>query len=278
MMMEPGPAHRGYPIMDFRRWEADSHFMRADAHNALGHHIESIAGSFFSRFDPRFILKLTLAMVVIAAIIIVARHLGAEARVRQLLETVRNLGALAPLAFVGIYILSCVLFLPGVILTVGAGALFGLGLGSIYASIGATLGATAAFLAGRYLARELVAARLDNYPRFKLIDTAVARDGRKIVFLTRLTPVLPFNFLNYAYGLTGVRLGDYVLASWLGMLPGTVMYVYIGSLAGSLARAGGHSAAKDRAEWMLYAVGFAATVAVALYIARIARQSLGKTA
>jgi uncharacterized membrane protein YdjX (TVP38/TMEM64 family) len=168
---------------------------------------------------------------------------------------------------------AAVLLVPGLILTLGAGAVFGLVTGTIAVSIGATLGATAAFLVGRHLARDAVARRLEAYPAFAAIDAAVAREGWKIVGLTRLSPVFPFVLLNYAFGLTRVPLRQYVLASWIGMLPGIVTYVYLGSVAGNLA---GLSPGRARtpAEWGLSLIGLAATLAVTLHVTRLARGAL----
>ena len=192
----------------------------------------------------------------------------------RLLQWISALGAVAPLVFIAAYIAACVLFIPGSIMTIGAGVLFGVVRGSIYVSIGATLGATAAFLTGRYFARDWVAAKLAGNATFSAIDAAVGREGWKIVGLTRLSPVFPFNLLNYAYGLTSVSLRDYVLASWLGMLPGVVMFTYIGSLVGDLTRLGAASTTRPAGYWILNIVGLVATVAVALYAARIARRAL----
>jgi uncharacterized membrane protein YdjX (TVP38/TMEM64 family) len=144
----------------------------------------------------------------------------------------------------------------------------------MYVSIAATLGATLAFLIGRYFARQWVAARLANYPKFRAIDEAVAQEGWKIVALTRLSPVFPFNLLNYGFGLTKVGLRDYVLASWAGTLPGTILYVYLGSLAGDLTRVATGGAQRSPAEWALYAVGLLATIAVAVYVTRISTRAL----
>lgn len=220
-------------------------------------------------------LKLfAIAALAIAAIVAV-HHQGAGGLLRSALEWIGRLGPLGPLAFIALYVGACVAFVPGSILTIGAGVVFGLVRGSIYVSIAATLGATSAFLIGRYLARDWVAAMIAANPRFRAIDEAVGREGWKIVGLSRLSPVFPFNLLNYAFGLTRVRLRDYFLASWLGMIPGTVMYVYIGSIAGDLAKAAGDGAhPASQARWALNLVGLAATVAVALYAARIAARAL----
>jgi uncharacterized membrane protein YdjX (TVP38/TMEM64 family) len=117
---------------------------------------------------------------------------------------------------------------------------------------------------------------IEDNARFRAIDAAVGREGWKIVGLTRLSPAFPFNLLNYAYGITGVRLRDYFFASWVGMLPGTVMYVYLGSLAGSLATLGGRGGGRTPAQWALYVVGLLATIAVTVSVTRIARTALGE--
>src|SRR5205823_5650362 len=197
---------------------------------------------------------------------------------RKALDGVAGLGAVGLLLFVLLYVAAAVLFLPGSVLTLGAGAVFGLARGVGLVWIGATLGATAAFLVGRYLARDWVARRIDGNPRFRAIDEAVAREGWKIVLLTRLSPVFPFNLLNYAFGLTRVSLRDYVLASAAGMLPGTAMYVYLGSLAGDLASAGSGRAQRSPAEWALYGIGLVATIAVTVFVTRVARRALARRA
>ncbi len=190
------------------------------------------------------------------------------------LTWVDSLGSVGAIAFIIIYILATVAFFPGSILTLGAGVVFGLVLGSFYVFIGATIGATVAFLVGRYLARGWVAEKIQGNSKFQAIDEAVGREGLKIVLLTRLSPVFPFNLLNYAYGVTGVSLKDYLLGS-AGMIPGTIMYVYIGSLAGNLATIGTSTPATNPVlQWTIRLIGFIATVAVTLYVTKIARQAL----
>jgi uncharacterized membrane protein YdjX (TVP38/TMEM64 family) len=191
---------------------------------------------------------------------------------REALSWIERLGAWGPLLFIAAYILATVLFLPGSVLTLGAGALFGVAWGSVYVSIGSTLGATCAFLVGRYLARDWVAAKIRGNERFSAMDRAVADEGWRIVGLTRLSPVFPFALLNYAFGITQVSLRGYVLASWIGMMPGTVMYVYLGSLA----RAGAAGQQRTTAEWALYGVGMVATLAVTVVMTRMARRALAK--
>ena len=220
--------------------------------------------------------RLALGLTAVVAVLLAARALDAPAHLRAALFVIRDLGAWGSVLFVLLYVAATVLFLPGWILTLGAGAVFGLARGAITVSLAATLGATAAFLVGRYLARDAVARRLAAHPRFAAVDAAVAREGWKIVLLTRLSPAFPFNLLNYAFGLTRISLRDYVLASWIGMLPGTVMYVYVGSLAGDLATLGQGARVRTTAEWTLYGIGFLATVAVTVYVTRIARGALAR--
>jgi uncharacterized membrane protein YdjX (TVP38/TMEM64 family) len=218
---------------------------------------------------PRALLWAAL----IAGILFAVRYFG-SGPLRELLQWISGLGSTAPLVFIPLYVVACVLFIPGSILTLSAGFLFGVVRGSIYVSVAATVGATLALLIGRYFARQWVAARLANYPKFKAVDEAVAREGWKIVALTRLSPVFPFNLLNYAFGLTNVRVRDYVIASWAGTLPGTILYVYLGSAAGHLTRVATGGAERTPAEWALYAIGLLATIAVTVYVTRVSNRAL----
>lgn len=187
---------------------------------------------------------------------------------------IEQLGALAPLVFIAGYALAVVALVPGSLLTVAAGAIFGLAEGTLYVLIAATLGAAVAFLLARYLARPLVERRLAGNPRFAAIDRAVGRQGRRIVFLLRLSPVFPFNVLNYALGLTGVRFSDYLLAC-IGMLPGTLLYVYYGRLAGEVAvLAAGAEVERGPGYYSLLVLGLVATIAVTALVTRVARRAL----
>ncbi len=219
-------------------------------------------------------IKALMAATVVGGVLVAAKYFNLQEVLRQALAWISGLGAAGLLIFIALYIMACVLLLPGSILTLGAGVVFGVVQGSIAVSIGATLGATSAFLVGRYLARNWVAKRIAGHQKFNAVDEAVGKEGWKIVLLTRLSPVFPFSLLNYAYGLTKVSLRHYFLASWIGMMPGTVMYVYLGSLAGDLASlgAGGHS--RTTAEWVLYGVGLLATVVVTVFITRVAKKAL----
>jgi len=221
--------------------------------------------------------KWVLALLAVASLLVVLYFLDVQELIQVALDWISDLGPWGPVFFIVFYILATLLFLPGLIPTMAAGVLFGVIQGTLLVSISSISGATLAFLTGRYLAREWVAAQIRRNQKFEAIDRAVAQEGWKIVGLTRLSPVFPFNLLNYAFGLTQVSLRDYFLASWIGMLPGTVMYVYIGSLAGNLATLGSGERSRTPAEWALYVVGLIATVVLTLYITRIAQRALNRT-
>ena len=220
--------------------------------------------------------KLVAAAIAVVLVVAAGRYYDLPGLLARAMTWVAAQGAAGIAAYIVLYVIACLLLLPGSILTLGAGAVWGVAGGVPVVSVASTLGATAAFLVGRYLARDWVARRIEGNERFKAIDEAVAREGWKIVGLTRLSPVFPFNLLNYAFGLTRVSLRDYFFASWIGMIPGTVMYVYLGSLAGSLAALGAGQSTRTPAQWALYGVGLAATVAVTVYVTRIARAALAK--
>ena len=219
--------------------------------------------------------KIAVALTLGAMAVYLYRALDLQESVRGVLLWVEGLGFWAPLAFIVIYILACVFLVPGSVLTLGAGAIFGLVRGAVYVSVASTAGATAAFLIARYIARSRVARSLEQRPRFVALDEAVANEGWKIVALTRLSPVFPFTLLNYAFGLTRIPLLRYILASWAGMIPGTIMYVYIGSVAGDLV-AIDRTRPRSVAEWFLIALGLAATVVVTLLITGLARRALNE--
>lgn len=211
--------------------------------------------------------KIAAAVAIAAAIFAAYRFLGISARLEQFFVQLDKLGPWAPPIFILLYVIATIFLIPASVLTLGAGAYFGLGWGSVWVSIASTLGATAAFLVGRYLARGWVNRQLDGREKFAAIDQAVADEGWKIVALTRLSPAFPFNLLNYAYGLSKVALLPYALASWIAMMPGTVMYVYLGSLAKV-------PPGRTPAQWALLIIGLLATIAATVLITRRARKAL----
>ena len=220
------------------------------------------------------ILRIGLALIALAALVWLGRELGAY--VPQFAEWVNGLGLWGPVVFILGYAVATVGFIPGSLLTLAAGATFGLLKGTLFVLIGATLGSIAAFLVARHLTRGWVERKLKDKPRFQSIDRAVAGEGLKIVFLLRLSPAFPYNLLNYALGLTRVRLRDYVLAC-LGMIPGTFLYVYYGKALGSLAAvAGGAEVQRDAGYWAVLGLGLVATVVVTTIVTRIARRALSR--
>lgn len=218
---------------------------------------------------------IALWALLVVGLVLAAHYADAPARLRGALEAIAGLGPWGPALFALLYVTATVFFLPGSILTVGAGVVFGLVRGFAIVSISSTLGATTAFLVGRYLAREWIAGKIAGHPKFDAIEEAVAGDGWKIVALLRLSPVVPFNVLNYAFGVTRVSLRHYALASWIGMMPGTLVYVYLGSLAGDLAKAGARTG-RTPLEWAFYGVGLVATIAVTVVVTRRARRALAE--
>ena len=195
---------------------------------------------------------------------------------QSLLKWIQDFGSASAVIFIVTYVLLTVLLIPGSVLTLGAGVVFGAIWGSLYAFIGATLGATAAFLIGRYFARDWISKKIVGNAKFEAIDATVSKEGLKIVFLTRLSPAFPFVLLNYVFGVTDVSLQDYVLGC-AGMIPGTILYVYIGSLAGSLATIDPSAPSTQSAQWALQAIGLIATIAVTVYLTRIAQKALASS-
>ena len=215
-----------------------------------------------------------LALVALALVmLLVLGRLGGR-YVPGFVARIRSFGALGPIVYVLGYMVAMVAGIPASLLTLAAGAIFGLWWGTLWALLGATLGASAAFLVARYVARGKVEKRVAGEPRFAAIDRAIAADGRRIVFLLRLSPAVPFTLLNYLLGVTRVRFADFLLGS-VGMLPATVLYVYSGKVAGDVATAtGGAGPAHGVGYYAVIAVGLLATVAVTILVTRIARRAL----
>lgn len=221
---------------------------------------------------PSRTYRIVSALVVLAALVFAARRFGAA--VPNLLEGVRALGNWAPIAYIGLFVVFVVLMVPAWLLTVVGGALFGLWPGIPIVLVAATAGALVAFLISRYVARAAFARRFAHSPRFEALDHAVAANGLKIVFLLRLSPVVPYNVLNYALGLTRVRLRDVAVGS-IGMLPATSVYVYCGMLAGDAVAISGNAAApRGPGYYVVLFAGLAATIAATVVVTRIAQRAL----
>ncbi len=219
-------------------------------------------------------IKLIIVCVAVIGIAAAVTLLPVKDWLVTALEWTQALGAWGPVFVAIFYILACVLFLPGSVLTLGAGFIFKLFVGTIVVSIASTLGACAAFLIGRTIGRKWISGKIATNEKFTAIDNAVAGQGFKIVLLVRLSPVFPFNLLNYAFGLTKVSLGKYALGSWIGMLPGTIMYVYFGASLRSLADVATGNVETGTAGRIFFWAGLAVTIAVTVFVTRLARKAL----
>jgi uncharacterized membrane protein YdjX (TVP38/TMEM64 family) len=200
--------------------------------------------------------------------------IGAGQWITDLAQGARETGPLGVGLFFVAYVVSTVAGLPGSVLTLALGFAYGPFWGLAIASPASVTGATCAFLLGRTLLRDWAAKKAGGSARARAIEAAVAREGFKLVLLLRLSPIVPFNLLNYVLSLTSVRLGTYVLASAVGMLPGTALYVYLGSLAPAAAELSSVAQDGGAARTTLYVIGLLATVAVVVVGTRAARRAL----
>ncbi|MDX1660379.1 MAG: TVP38/TMEM64 family protein [Gemmatimonadota bacterium] len=226
--------------------------------------------------STRNLLGIALGLAALAAATFVFRDPLGEG-VRAVLEWAAGLGPWGGLVLAAIWIPAAVLFVPGSILTLGTGFLLGVVWGTVVVSIGSTLGAIAAFLVARWIVRDRIRARYEGRPKFEAVDEAAAEEGFTIILLLRLSPIFPYNVQNYLYGATAVPLGDYALASWIGMLPGTLLYVWLGASARTLAAAAtGATAGRSTLEYALFAAGLLATGAAVWLATRRARRALAR--
>jgi len=223
--------------------------------------------------------RLVVLIAIIIALFLAMKFLPVQQWLRSFNNWVGQMGTAGILIFIAVYAVATVLLAPGAILTIGAGFAFGLWKGFLAVSAGSTLGAALAFLVARFIARDRVEAIAKGNEKFRNIDNAIGQQGAKLVFLLRLSPVIPFNLSNYLYGLTGVKFWPYVLASWLGMMPGTLLYVYIGTAgkAAVSAAAGGEAMKHGWQYWTFMSVGLAATIVVTIWVTKIARHAVRKT-
>ena len=218
--------------------------------------------------------KLIVFALVLIALSAAAAVFPVRDWIRNLIDWVQRLGPVGIAVFIGAYAIATVLFLPGWIFTVTAGLLFGVIGGTAVALSGATIGATLAFLVARYLVRDSIQNLAGSNPRFRAIDRAIGENGWKIVGLLRLNPLIPFNLSNYFYGITAIRFWPYVLISAISMLPGTLLYAYLGAVGKATLAA---KSPPSVWRYLLLGVGLGATIAVTIIISRIARNALKKS-
>lgn len=225
--------------------------------------------------NRRFSWKWPAILLVAIGLFVVRSYLPITDWLTAFNDWVAGLGTKGIIVYILVYIAATVLFVPGSILTIGFGFLFGLVLGTVVVSVGSTVGASCAFLISRYFARDWVAKKADSSARFGAIDRAIGQEGWKIVGLLRLSPAIPFSLSNYLYGLTAVQFVPYVIASWAGMLPGTVLYVYLGAVGKAGLQAAGGTARSPQ-EYAFLTVGLIASVVVTVLITRIAKKALNE--
>ena len=217
--------------------------------------------------------RLLAGLAVLVALFLMRERVAAV--LPRFVDWMRGLGPLGAFGFVGAYVIAAVAFVPGSVLSMAGGAIFGVLRGVVFVFAGASLGAVAAFSVARWVARGAVERRLAASPRFSALDRAVAAEGLKIAFLLRLSPVVPFNLLNYSLGLTRIRPRDYVLAL-TGMIPSTLLYVYYGKVGADLARLAGPARVVDRGPeyYVFLALGLVATLTATTLITRVAQRAL----
>ena len=225
------------------------------------------------------VARLVALTVIVIALFLAMKFLPVQQWLKSFNDWVGQMGLAGIFIFIAVYAAATVLLAPGAILTIGAGFAFGLWKGFLAVSGGATLGATLAFLVARFVARDKIEAMARRNTKFQRIDNAIGKQGAKLVFLLRLSPVIPFNLSNYFYGLTAVKFWPYVLASWIGMMPGTFLYVYIGTAGkAAVSAAGGEAVKQGWQYWTFMSIGLVATIVVTIWVTKIARDALKKTA
>jgi uncharacterized membrane protein YdjX (TVP38/TMEM64 family) len=212
------------------------------------------------------IIKAVAAALALAAIVVLFRVLPVAEWLRQFQAYIRGAGPIGYVIYALVYAACVVLFIPASILTLGAGAIFGVVAGTIVVVIGATLGATLAFLLARTVLRHKVEKMTANNAKFRALDRAIAAEGSKIVLLIRLAPVFPFTYINYAFGLTGIRLLPYVLATFFGIIPATLAFVYLGSAVASVAT--------QRTGLVVKIAGAVVALIASIFVARVAAKAV----
>lgn len=220
--------------------------------------------------------KIGGGIAVASLVVDVALMLPVTQWASQLVAWMRDAGAVGVLGYAVVYMGAAVLLLPGSALTAAAGLVYGPWHGLVLVSPVSVAAAVVAFVLGRTTARGWIRKRTDTDPRFRAIDRAIGRHGLKLVILLRLSPLFPFSVMNYALGLTSVSLRHYVVGSFVGMLPGTFLYVYIGSLVGDLTELSQHQAGAETAQQVVSLLGLLATITVTVYVTRLARRALAE--
>ncbi len=215
------------------------------------------------------LVPVLVGVAVLVALFLLFRALPVKEWLVGFQQYVKGLGFAGYVLYAVVYAVCCVLFVPASVLTLGAGAIYGLGTGTAVVLVGATLGATLSFLLARTVMRKRIEGMTSGNAKFRALDRAIGKEGAKIVFLVRLAPVFPFTYINYAFGLTSVRTLPYVVASFFGMIPGTFAYVYLGSAA-----AGAASGESDSTKKIVQIAGAVIALVVTIFVARVATRAI----
>ncbi len=175
--------------------------------------------------------------------------------------------------FVILYTLTCVFFLPGSVLTVGAGAVYGFWFSTVLVTVSSTLGAVVNFLTSRYLASGWMQGKLGQSAKFRALDKAVSAEGWRIIFTSRMSPIIPHSLVSYAAGLLRISFWQFTVASFFGFLPQSAAYTYLGAVLGKAVRTSAGVTDHDPILWIFYCLGLVATLAVTILTTKIARRS-----
>jgi uncharacterized membrane protein YdjX (TVP38/TMEM64 family) len=192
------------------------------------------------------------------------------------METIQHAGWLGWLLFIGLYALACLLFIPGSVLTLGAGAVYGFWGGTVLVLAGNGLGSLLSLLVTRYLLRDWAKKLFARHAKLRAVEDAVQHDGWRIVCLARLSPVMPYSLINYSLGLTRISALKFLLATEAGAIPSTCVYVYLGTLVGNLTKLGPDLRQHRPLEWIFQGVGLLLTIGITVYVTRMATRSLKK--
>jgi uncharacterized membrane protein YdjX (TVP38/TMEM64 family) len=214
-------------------------------------------------------VRLIVTLLVVGGTAVAVAVLPVREWILQIVGWIRAAGALGVLVYAGVYVAVAVFMLPGAIMTVTAGFAFGPVLGTLYGSVISAVVAIVPFLLGRFMARDWIQRKTAHYPKWNAIDTALGQHGFKVTALLRLS-LGPYNFLNYALGLTRVSLRDFVLGTWVGMLPAVTVLVYFGSLITEAAQLGSGVHPPS----VIYWVGLGVAFTAAVVLTRMARRAL----
>ena len=212
--------------------------------------------------------KIAISVAALGAIVFAYRLLPLQEWIIGFQSWVQGFGMLGWFIFIVVYAVTAFLLVPGSFLTLAAGVIWGLG-GFVIVVIGATLGSAISFLAARHLFHDKVQAKVKHYPKFRAVNDAIGEEGWKVVGLLRLSPALPFSLQNWFLGVTPVGFWPSQIATFFGIMPGTLLYVWIGSLGGSAA-----SGEASTLKYFVFGVGILATLVVTWFVTKKAQAKL----